>query len=116
MNKKYSAMESRKQSYEEDMQIVDQIHTLVHYRLKKKASLQYKMLRDALRIYEMHLTDHYDRYRDINGRNTMREEMRELQQSLNRERTKREEIEDKVKEASESSGLFIKYVRSKLKM
>ena len=40
----------------------------------------------------------------------------ELQTVLNRERKKRFELEAKMKEASESSGLFISYVRKALKM
>jgi hypothetical protein len=40
----------------------------------------------------------------------------ELQNALNRERKKRFELEAKMKEASESSGLFISYVRKALKL
>tara|TARA_R110002153_G_scaffold160608_1_gene312963 strand:- start:201 stop:587 length:387 start_codon:yes stop_codon:yes gene_type:complete len=40
----------------------------------------------------------------------------ELQTALNRERKKRFELEAKMKEALESSGLFISYVRKALKM
>lgn len=48
------------------------------------------------------------------ARVNQRKEMADLQNSLNRERTKREALEKQIKDASESSGLFIKYVRSKL--
>lgn len=44
----------------------------------------------------------------------MKEEMQELQQALNRERKLRQELENKITEATTSSGLFIKYVRDKL--
>lgn len=42
------------------------------------------------------------------------DELKEMQKALNRERKLREDLELKVKEASESSGLFIKFVRNKL--
>ena len=40
--------------------------------------------------------------------------IKELQNSLNRERIKRELLEKQIKEATTSSGLFIKYVRDVL--
>lgn len=108
-------MEKRKQRYEEDMDIVDQIDTLVNYQINRRSG-SYELLRGALENYQRSLTDDYELFKDINGRKTLREDMRELQQALNRERKLRAELEEKVKEATESSGLFVSYVRKKLNL
>ena len=57
--------------------------------------------------------DRYERRLNISEN---KDAVAELQQSLNREREKRQQLEVKIKEASESSGLFIKYVRKALKV
>ena len=60
------------------------------------------------------VSDDEARYKRILENKSAREEMQELQQALNRERKLRQELENKISEATTSSGLFIKYVRDKL--
>ena len=60
------------------------------------------------------ISDDEARYKRILENKSAREEMQELQQALNRERKLRQELENKISEATTSSGLFIKYVRDKL--
>ena len=78
-------------------------------------SSAYKVLISALDVFRDQVSADFNRYerriRFIDNSDTALE----LQQALNRERKLRQELENKIKEASESSGLFISYVRSKLK-
>lgn len=68
----------------------------------------------ALEIFEQKVDEEHRSFKKRVRNNTVTLDNRLLQQSLNRERKLREDLETKVKEASESSGLFISYVREKL--
>lgn len=74
----------------------------------------YKNLTITLRWMQDQLSEDQTRYERILERQSEKEEMQELQQALNRERKLRQELENKITEATTSSGLFIKYVRDKL--
>lgn len=73
----------------------------------KGRSLAFKNLQNALKIFEQQVREDHKRFSNRVDINNRRKEVRDMQQSLNRERKLREELETKVKEASESSGLFI---------
>lgn len=81
----------------------------------RRKSIAYKQLILALDAYEQQIRDDFYRYEKQVTSRELKNEMKQLQQSLNRERKLRKGLESKIKEASESSGLFIKYVRDKLK-
>ena len=81
----------------------------------RRKSIAYKQLCLALEAYEQQIRDDFYRYEKLVTSREQKNEMKELQQALNRERKLRAGLESKIKEASESSGLFISYVRSKLK-
>lgn len=76
--------------------------------------IAYRQLMLAIEGMQEKIRDDYCRYEKSISRRTRRNDMAQLQKSLNRERAKREELEAKVNEATTSSGLFIKYVREKL--
>ena len=76
----------------------------------------FKNLMAALDVFEDQLTRDYERYEKRIRESSATKEIKQMQDSLNRERKLRNELEVKIKEASESSGLFIKYVREKLKL
>lgn len=76
----------------------------------------FKNLMLAFDIFEEQVSKDFSTYEKNIKRNEVAADNRQLQSSLNRERKLRHELELKIKEASESSGLFISYVRSKLKI
>lgn len=76
----------------------------------------FKNLLLAFDIFEEQLSRDFSNYEKNIKRNELTIDNRQLQTSLNRERKLRHELETKIKEASESSGLFISYVRKKLKI
>jgi fructoselysine-6-P-deglycase FrlB-like protein len=80
----------------------------------KGRSLAFRNLENALRIFQQQVDEDHRRFNARVKVNEARSEVRDMQQTLNRERKLREELESKIKEASESSGLFISYVREKL--
>ena len=75
---------------------------------------EFKLLDAALDLFERKIEEDYKRYVLRIKAFSERKELKEMQQSLNRERKTRAALEVKIKEASESSGLFIKFVRNKL--
>lgn len=77
-------------------------------------SLAFRQLILAIDAMEQQIRDDHSRYERRFRSISNGDVALELQQALNRERAKREELEKKIKEASESSGLFISYVRKKL--
>ena len=87
-------------------------------KLKKHSghSVEFKLLMLAIAMMKKQVEDDYERYERRLSRREERLQIKDLQKSLNREREKREALEQKVKNASESSGLFIKYVRDKFRM
>ena len=74
----------------------------------------FKLLMIALDGFEDQICKDYDRYVKRVGSIVKRDELKELQQSLNRERKIRADLENKIEEAKTSSGLFVDYVRKKL--
>ena len=77
-------------------------------------SIEYNQLLLALRGYSYKLDREMRQYESRIKGLTLRDELKEMQTALNRERTLRENLEAKVKDATESSGLFIRFVRDKL--
>lgn len=74
----------------------------------------FKNLMIAVEMMREQIRRDYLRYENrINAANA-KDQVSEMQKALNRERAKREELEKQVKEATESSGLFIKYARKAL--
>ncbi|YP_010660204.1 hypothetical protein PP590_gp47 [Pseudoalteromonas phage HS1] len=76
----------------------------------------FKNLMLAFDIFEDQVSQDFSNYEKNIKKNEITADNRQLQNSLNRERKLRHELELKIKEASESSGLFISYVRKKLKI
>lgn len=74
----------------------------------------FKLLIIALDMFDDQVSRDYDRYERRIKAIERKDVITELQQSLNRERAKRQQLEVKIQEATTSSGLFIKYVREKL--
>ena len=74
----------------------------------------FKNFEIAVRLLQDKL--HEDVYKSVKiiERSKQSQEMKQLQKALNRERKLRQELENKINEATTSSGLFIKYVRDKL--
>lgn len=104
-DKKYRQISSLIWNIESDLRNIEK---------HKGRSLAFKNLENALKIFEQQVEADHRRFSNRVDINNRRKEVRDMQQSLNRERKLREELESKVKEASESSGLFISYVREKL--
>lgn len=72
-----------------------------------------KLLMIALDVFEDQINRDYDRYVKRISSIAKRDELKELQQSLNRERKIRADLENKIEEAKTSSGLFVDYLRKK---
>ena len=104
-DKKYRQVSSLIWNIESDLRDIEK---------HKGRSLAFKNLENALKIFEQQVYADHRRFSNRVDINNRMKEVRDMQQSLNRERKLREELESKVKEASESSGLFISYVREKL--
>ena len=107
--------ERKKEYYSLTNPINDMKCKLENIHKTRRRSIAYKQLKLALQAYEQQIRDDFYRYEKQVANRELTNEMKQLQQSLNRERKLREGLESKIKEASESSGLFIKYVREKLK-
>lgn len=74
----------------------------------------FKQLILGIEGYEQQISDDFSRYEKQIRIMDRTDEIAKMQKALNRERAIRQELELKIKEASESSGLFIKFVRNKL--
>ena len=68
----------------------------------------------SLELLQGQIHEDYLRYERRFNKATQRDDVASIQKALNRERLKREALESKIEEAKTSSGLFIKYVKSKL--
>lgn len=108
--------ERKKEYYSLTNPISDMKWRLENVHKTRGRSIAYKQLVLALCSYEQQIRDDFYRYEKLVTSREQKNEMKELQQSLNRERKLRVGLENKIKEASESSGLFISYVRKKLKL
>ena len=93
--------------------IKDRMQCIAKHRGQSDA---FKLLIIALDVFNNQIDLDRDRYENRLTARETKFTVAELQQSLNRERAKRQQLEAKIKEASESSGLFIKYVRKALKV
>lgn len=80
----------------------------------RKHSSAFQNLRLAIEIMQEQVNDDYNRYVKNVRRLKDRDDVANMQHQLNRERAKRQELEKQIKMATESSGLFIKFVRQKL--
>lgn len=113
--KKLEAFEKRKQRYYSmSSMIQNMVWKLKDIERSRGHTTAFKQLMLALDAYDQQIRDDFSRYEKQINRRRDRDDVKQLQQALNRERTLRQELESKVKEASESSGLFIKFVRNKL--
>ena len=106
--------ERKKDYYSLTSPITDMKWRLENIHKTRRKSIAYKQLQLALSAYEQQIRDDFYRYEKQVTSRELKNEMKQLQQSLNRERKLRSGLEAKIKEASESSGLFISYVRKKL--
>jgi len=83
---------------------------------KNKYSPAYKVALSALDVLSNQIEQDYSRYVKRIERIGIRQEIEFMQKALNREKTKNFELEQKIEEAKTSSGLFVDFVRKKLKM
>lgn len=115
--KKYrqEAFEKRKSEYYSLSATINNMQRkLKNIEKNRGHTIAFKQLMLALDGYEQQIREDFSRYDKNIKRSSHMLEVKSLQQSLNRERKLREELEHKVKEATTSSGLFIKFVREKL--
>lgn len=77
-------------------------------------SSAFKNLMIAIDIMQNQIESDHFRYKAIDQRRSDKEEVAEMQKSLNREKLKNAELEKKIEEAKTSSGLFIEFCRNKL--
>lgn len=91
-------------------------HELFGFKSTRGHSEEYKLLEIALNKMIDKINVDHQRYKLRIKRQYEKDIVKDLQQSLNRERKLRHDLEKKVEEASISGGLFIKYVRNKLKI
>ena len=108
--------EEKKKAYYSLRNDIDHIKSkLTRIKRSRGYSPAFKVLMSALDVFNDQVRRDYSRYEKRVNSISNGDKVIELQQALNRERKLREGLESKIKEASESSGLFISYVRSKLK-
>jgi|TARA_R110000850_G_scaffold247757_1_gene372706 hypothetical protein len=113
---KKQANERRQKYYSTRSHISGMKYHLQDLESHRGNSSAFKLLMIALDTYDRQVLDDYRRYEMRIGRIDIKDEVKEMQTILNRERLKREELEKQIKEATTSSGLFIKYVRKALKV
>lgn len=87
---------------------------LLHLKKHRGHTPAFKQLLISIDMMQDQVQSDFNRYEKGVKRIEERREIKSLQNSLSREQKKRLELETKIKEATESSGLFIRYVREKL--
>lgn len=85
------------------------------YKRISKSSLAFKQLDLALKGVLKEIETETSKYKEILDNKSLRKEMKQLQQALNREKAKNFKLEKDIEEAKTSSSLFIKYVKEKFK-
>lgn len=81
----------------------------------KKRKYEFKLLKIAINLTLEQVKKDHERYvRQIRSQDA-NEDVRFMQKALNREKEKNAILEKKIEEAKTSSGLFIDFVREKLK-
>lgn len=108
--------EAKKRYYElESMcwRFRDQLHSIKKHR---GHSDEFKMLDMALKQFEDKVSSDYKRFELRIKRKEEYQEVKQMQQALNRERKLRHDAEARMKEAATSGGLFIEYVKTMLGM
>jgi hypothetical protein len=77
---------------------------------------EFSLLEISLNKFIDKVRKDFDRYEKRVTKHNERDIVADMQKSLNRERKLREALEKEIEDAKTSSGLFISYVRNKLKM
>lgn len=80
----------------------------------KGHSPEFKLLEIAISKFEQQAENNSNRLRASRQIREAKNEIKQMQESLNRERKLRHELEKKVEEASVSGGLFVQYVKRTL--
>lgn len=107
----------RQERFNEDMDMFWRMRGMLDdMEANQRKSPSYRLLEAAIDTFGDQIRNDFYNFEGVCRRAKSRDNEVDLQQALNRERTKRAELENQVKEASESSGLFISYVRKKLKL
>ena len=115
MNDIQKAHKERKEAYYSlQYKLDDMRHTLQNIKKNRGHSTAFKQLMLSIDAYNQQIRDDFSRYEKQVNKIRDKDSVFEMQTALNRERKLRHELELKVKEASESSGLFIRFVRDKL--
>jgi len=83
---------------------------------KNKHSPAYKVALSALDVLSNQIDQDYNRYVKRIRNTQANQEVKFMQKALNREKAKNLELEQKIEEAKTSSGLFVDFVRKKLKL
>jgi hypothetical protein len=89
-------------------------HKLMDLKKHRGHSAPFRVILAALEVFDDQINNDHQRYTKRIRVSKEKPIIKELQDSLNRERAKREELEKQIKEATTSSGLFIKYVKKAL--
>ncbi len=108
--------EAKKRYYELESMCWNFRNRLHSIKKHKGHSDEFRMLDIALKKFEDKVRSDYKRYELRVKRKEDSQEVKQMQQALNRERKLRHEAEARMKEAATSGGLFIEYVKTKLGM
>ena len=112
---KKKKLKERKDAYYSTANLVNNMKwKLKEIEKNRGHTIAFRQLMLSLDGYEQQVSDDFSRYEKRILRCDNKHDVVDMQKALNRERTLREGLEKKIKEASESSGLFIKFVRNKL--
>ena len=83
---------------------------------KNKHSPAYKVALSALDVLSNQIEQDYNRYVKRIWSDEASQEVEFMQKALNREKAKNFELEQEIEKAKTSSGLFVEFVRKKLKL
>ncbi len=109
-------LKKKKDEYEEMRYKVYSMRDKLSFFSKNKHSPAYKVALSALDVLSNQIEQDYNRYVKRIRSNEARHEVEFMQKALNREKAKNFELEQKIEEAKTSSGLFVEFVRKKLKL
>lgn len=113
-NRKDKLRESEKRYYDLSQKLDYFMRELLDLKKHRGHSPAFRNLISSVEIMQDKIEEDYRRFVLLIRKKDAKDEVKEIQNALNRERTKREALEAKIEEAKTSSGLFIKYVRGKL--
>lgn len=106
--------EKRDDYYSLDCMLDSMTEKLESLKRNRGRTYAFKMLSMSIRLMQQQVRDDYTRYVKRIEEKSCRNDMADMQKSLNREVIKNKLLEKKIEEAKTSSGLFIDFVREKM--